>query len=221
MQLINKWTFLGLPAVILISSFGLTLAIWAMIPDTGTGPMYSGAGQAVMWYFFALGLQAMSLTFPFSQGLSVSRRNFFLGTVGLFAVVAAGVAVLYVVMGYLETATDGWGLGGQMFALAWIAERAWFVQVFFYFVLMMFLFLLGFWFATVYKRWQATGAVVMSLSLSVLLLGGLALITLRDWWPAVGAWIVTLTPLSLGAVVLALVLLLGAGAYLTLRRATP
>ncbi|WP_269937013.1 hypothetical protein [Arthrobacter sp. HY1533] len=221
MQLINKWTFLGLPAVILVSSFGLTLAIWSMIPDTGTGPMYSGAGQAVMWYFFALGLQAMSLTFPFSQGLSVSRRNFFLGTVGLFAVVAAGVAVLYVVLGYLETATDGWGLGGQMFALAWIAERPWLVQVFFYFVLMMFLFLLGFWFATVYKRWAATGAVVMSLSLSVLLIGAGALITLKDWWPAVGAWMVSLTPLSLGAVVLVLVLLLGSGAYLTLRRATP
>ena len=99
MQLINKWTFLGIPGVILASSFALTLAIWAMIPDTAEGVKYSGAGQAVMWYFFALGLQSMSLTFPFSQGLSISRRNFFLGTVGLFAVVAAVVSGLYVLLG--------------------------------------------------------------------------------------------------------------------------
>ena len=62
--------------------------------------------------------------------------------------------------------------------------------MFFYFVLMMFLFLLGFWFATVYKRWQATGRWSMSLSLSVLLVGAIALITLQGWWPAVGAWMV-------------------------------
>ncbi|MGA7204149.1 MAG: hypothetical protein WBX27_05920, partial [Specibacter sp.] len=53
MQLIDKWTFLGIPGVILVSCFALTVAIWAMIPESAEGPRYSGAGQAVMWYFFA------------------------------------------------------------------------------------------------------------------------------------------------------------------------
>ncbi len=220
MQLINKWTFLGLPGVILAASFILTLAIWAMIPETAT-PKYSGAGQAIMWYFFALGLQSMSLTFPFSQGLSISRRNFFLGTVGLFAVVAACIAVLYVVLGYVETASNGWGLNGQMFALGWIAERPWPTQVFFYFVVMMFLFLLGFWGATVYKRWQATGLMTMGISFAVLAVAAVGLVTWQGWWANVWGWIVTLTPLSTGAVVLGLAVVLGIGAYLTLRRATP
>ena len=86
--------------MILVSSFVLTLAIWAMIPDS-VGAKYSGAGQAVMWYFFGLGIQSLTLSFPFSQGLSISRRNFFLGTVGLFAVVAAVIAALYVVLGVM------------------------------------------------------------------------------------------------------------------------
>ncbi|MGA7205613.1 MAG: hypothetical protein WBX27_13385, partial [Specibacter sp.] len=185
------------------------------------GAKYSGAGQAVMWYFFALGLQSMSLTFPFSQGLSISRRNFFLGTVGLFAVVAAVVSGLYVVLGYVETATHGWGLNGQMFALQWIADQNWFIQMFFYFVLMMFLFLTGFWGATVYKRWQASGLLVAGIGLAAVLVGAVGLITWRGWWPAVGTWLAAQTPATTGLLVLGFSALLGIGAYLTLRKATP
>ncbi|MHA7269782.1 hypothetical protein [Arthrobacter sp. HLT1-20] len=220
MQLINKWTFLGIPAVIIAGSFLLSMAVWALIPDS-VGVKYSGAGQAVMWYFLGLGVQALTLSFPFSQGLSVSRRNFFLGTVGLFAVIAVSVAALYVVLGVIENATNGWGLQGRMFAIAWVADQPWFIQWFFYFIMMLFLFLVGFWFATIYKRWQATGTLVASLTLSVLLVGAIALITVQDWWPAVGAWASTLTPASIGVLGLALALMLGVGAYLTLRRATP
>ncbi|MHA7305524.1 hypothetical protein ACX80E_09810 [Arthrobacter sp. TMN-49] len=61
----------------------------------------------------------------------------------------------------------------------------------------------------------------MCLSLAVLLVGAIALITVQGWWPAVGAWAITLTPASIGLLVLALVLMPGVGAYLTLRRATP
>ncbi len=222
MQLINKWTFLGIPAVILVSAFALTVAIWAMLPDSaGEGVKYSGAGQAVLWYFFALGIQSLTLTFPFAQGLSVSRRNFFLGTVGLFTVVAAGVAGIYVLLGWLEQLSKGWGLNGRMFALQWVADQPWYVQLFFYFVLMMFLFLLGFWGATLYKRWQATGLLVSGIILAVVFVAAFALITWQDWWTSVGGWIVTLTPLDIGLVALGFSVALGLGAFLTLRRATP
>ncbi|WP_343317876.1 hypothetical protein AAFM46_11345 [Arthrobacter sp. TMP15] len=220
MQLINKWTFLGIPAVIIGSSFLLSVVIWALIPNT-VEVKYSGAGQAVMWYFFGLGIQSLTLCFPFSQGLSVSRRNFFLGTVGLFTALAAVIAGLYVVLGFVEQATNGWGLHGYMFAISWVANQPWGIQWFFYFVMMMFLFLLGFWGATVYKRWQATGTLIMFLSLAVLLVGAIALITLSGWWPAVGAWTITLTPLSIGAIAFLFVVVLAAAAFTTLRRATP
>ncbi|SED95121.1 hypothetical protein SAMN04489740_0350 [Arthrobacter alpinus] len=222
MQLINKWTFLGIPALILVSTFAMTMAIWAMLPDSAAeGVKYSGAGQAIMWYFFGLGIQSLTLSFPFSQGLSISRRNFFLGTVGLFTVVAAVVAGLYVVLGVIETATQGWGLNGRMFALQWVADQPWFIQIFFYFILMMFLFLLGFWSATLYKRWQATGLLVTGIVLAVVIVAMIALITVLDGWTGVGSWILTLTPATTGLIALALSAALGLGAFLTLRRATP
>lgn len=220
MQLINKWTFLGIPAIIIVSSFALSLMIWALIPPTDD-IKYSGAGQSVMWYFFGLGIQALTLSFPFSQGLSISRRNYFLGTVGLFTVLAAVISAVYVLLGFVEQATHGWGLNGRMFALQWVADRVWIEQWFFYFILMMFLFLLGFWAATVYKRWAATGTLVMSISAALALVAAGALITWQGWWPAVGAWMVSLTPLSLGGIALALVVILGGAAFMTLRRATP
>ncbi|MFC8303174.1 hypothetical protein ACFUCV_05750 [Specibacter sp. NPDC057265] len=220
MQLINKWTFLGIPAVIVLVSFAFSLGIWALIPNT-VGMKYSGAGQAVMWYFFGLGIQSLTMTFPFSQGLSVSRRNFFFGTVGLFTVLAALVAGLYVLLGVVEKSTNGWGLQGRMFALEWVADQPWFIQLFFYFVLMMFLFLLGFWSATVYKRWQTTGTLVMCIALAVLLLGAAALTTWQQRWSEFGLWVSTLTPGTTGLLALALAVLLGVGGFLTLRRATP
>lgn len=221
MQMINKWTFLGIPGVILAASFGLTLAIWAMIPASAIGPKYSGASQAVLWYFFALGIQSLTLTFPFSQGLSVSRRNFFIGTVGLFAVIAAAVAGLYVLLGRVEQVTGGWGMNGQMFALTWVADRPWWTQLLFYYAAMMLLFLAGFWGATLYKRWQATGLLVVSVGLGVVLVAAVGLVSWQGWWPNVGSWLATLTPSTVGLWALLLSAALGVGSFLTLRRATP
>lgn len=111
MQLMSRWTYLGIPAVIIAGSFLLSVAIWALIPNS-VGIKYSGAGQAVMWYFFGLGIQSLTYTFPFSQGMSVSRRSYFLGTVAVFAGIAAAISVLYVVLGEIEIATNGWGSRG-------------------------------------------------------------------------------------------------------------
>ena len=122
MQLTNKWIYLWTPLIILVASTLISLAIFAMVPDDAT-TVISGSGQAVMWYFFALGIQAMTLLFPFSQAMSASRRSFYMGTVGLFAGVALVLAVVYWILGLIEQATDGWGMGGAIFAIPWIAEH--------------------------------------------------------------------------------------------------
>jgi hypothetical protein len=220
MQLINKWPYLGIPAAIMVSAFLITYAIWALIPASDEA-LYSGASQAVMWYFLALGIQSMTLTFPFSQGMSVSRRTFYLGTVGLFAVVALAISVLYYILGLVEKATDGWGMNGQLYALGWIAEQPALVQIYFYFIAMVALYMIGFWFATVYKRWQATGVLVAVVGIAVTLVGLVALPTWQGWWPQIGAWFATQTPLSVAGWVSLFCAVLACGSYLTLRRATP
>ncbi|GLB66782.1 hypothetical protein [Arthrobacter mangrovi] len=220
MQLINKWTYLGIPAIILASAFLITYAIWALVPSGG-GAMYSGAAQSVMWYFLALGIMSMTQTFPFSQAMSVSRRTFYIGTLGLFAVVALAISVLYYVLGLIEKATGGWGVNGQLYALGWLADQPALVQIYFYFIAMVALFMIGFWFATIYKRWQATGMLVVWIAVAVVLLGLVALATWQGLWPEVGAWFVAQTPLSVSGWATVFCAALACGSYLTLRRATP
>lgn len=221
MQLINKWTFLGIPMIVLVSSTALTLAIWAMIPkQDGVTTLISGSGQAVMWYFLALGIQSLTYTFPFSQAMSVSRRTFYLGTLGLFAAIALGFAILYYVLGLIETATNGWGMGGQLFALGWIAENNAVIQVLFYFVLMVLLFMIGFWFATVYLRWKTTGMLVTWISLGLLLVAFIGFLTMNEMWMDFWGWLGGFTVPGLLIGLSGLCVLLAAGSYLTLRRAT-
>lgn len=108
LQLANKWTLIGIPLVILAAGILVSLAIFTFIP--GGSEKFSGAGQAPLWYFFAVGIQSLTLTFPFSQGLSVSRRAYYIGTVGLVLVLTLLWGVLYYLLGLLEDATNGWGV---------------------------------------------------------------------------------------------------------------
>ena len=220
MQLLNKWLYLGTPAIILVASTLMALAILAMVPDEG-GTRMALSGQAVMWYFFAAGIQSLSLTFPFSQAMSVSRRSFYLGTLGLFSVLALGLGVLYWLLGLVEVATNGWGLNGSIFAIPWIAGSAWYIQILLYFALTMLLFMFGFWFATVYRRWRTLGLMAALVGFGLLLLGGVGGVTMSGSWAAVGAWFQQLTPPVLTGWLLLGGLLLAAGSYGTLRRATP
>ena len=222
MQLLNKWLYLGIPGIIIASSTLIAIAILAMVPsDGGEGTRLAFSGQAVMWYFLAAGVQSLSLTFPFSQAMSVSRRSFYIGTLGLFSVLALALGVLYWVLGLVEQATNGWGVDGNIYALPWVVESAWWVQILLYFALTILLFMFGFWFATVYRRWRTTGLVAALVGFGLLLLGAVGIASYTDSWASVGAWFMQLTPLALTGWLLLVGVVLAAGSYGTLRRATP
>ncbi|WP_426003177.1 hypothetical protein ACPFL9_13110 [Paenarthrobacter sp. NyZ202] len=219
MQLINKWTFLGWPVVILAAAFLMSLAIFALIPVAEN--KYGGGSQAPMWYFMVLGIQSMTLVFPFSQGLSISRRAFYLGSLGLFAVIALGMTGLYLLGGVIERATNGWGVSGYFFTIPWVADGPWYSTAAFFFVVMMFMFIIGFWFATIFKRWGTTGVLISTLGTVVVLIGLAALATLLEWWGSIGGWFAGQSPLSISGWAALLCILLAAGSYATLRHATP
>lgn len=219
MQLINRWIFIGIPLIILAASFLLTLLIWSFIPSGGV--RFSGGSQAVMWYFFALGIQSLTLTFPFSQGLSITRRTFFVGTLALFSIIALITAVTYWILGVLEQATGGWGVNGRFFALDWIADGPWYQPIAFYFAVMMALFLIGFWAATIYKRWRAAGLLTAGIGVALALVGTLYIIGSRSAWAEVGAFLSSQTQLNVAGWLAVLALALAGASFLTLRRAEP
>lgn len=219
MQLMNRWTFVGMPLVIMGGVTALAIAIAAIIPVDG--PIYVGAGQAALWYFFAVGIQALTLTFPFALAMSVTRRVFFAGTVSVFAFLALAMAVLYFLLSVVESVTGGWGVGGYVYALPWISDGPWYQTILFFWAITLLFFVLGFWGATIYKRWSATGLMVASFGLFAILVGLAGLATASSAWGSVSAFLTTQTPLMISGWLGVVIVLLAGGSFLTLRRALP
>jgi len=219
MQLINRQTFIWVPLLILGGSLALSLVIFSLIPYEGA--KWGGAAQSTYWYFLAVGVQALTLTFPFSQAMSVTRREFYLGTLLTAAVTSAILAGIAVVGGLVEIATDGWGMNGWFFGLPWIWESGAIGAFLFNFVVAMLFFVVGFWAATIYKRFGATWLTIVLVGVGVLFVLGLWVVGRLNAWAALFGWFAEqgVVSLSLWGIVLGVVL--AASAFATLRRAIP
>jgi len=222
MQLINKQTYIWIPLIVLGGAFLLALAIYAMLANSGvTGPKYGGGAQAPLWYFLVVGIQALTLTFPFSQAMSVTRREFYLGTLLTAALTSSILSLIAVVGGLIERATDGWGVNGWFFGLPWMWEAGPLGALLVNFVAAMLFFVVGFWAATIYKRFGGVVLTIVLVGIGVLFVAGMWLVGQLDAWADVFGWFSTVgvVGLSLWGAVLAVVL--AAIAFLTLRRAVP
>lgn len=219
LQLINRQTFIWIPLMILGGALALSLVIYAIIPSGG--PKYGGGGQAPLWYFFALGMQALTLAFPFSQALSITRRDFFFGTMVTAGLGGLLLSILFVVGGWIEDLTHGWGINGYFFRLPWVWEAGPLVAGLTYFALAMLLFVIGFTGATIYKRWGGAATTIVGLGVGAILVGLVFLFTKFSLWGAVVESIGSFGAAGLGLCMLAAVAVLGGISYLVLRRATP
>ncbi|MCC4908628.1 hypothetical protein [Microbacterium sp. cx-59] len=222
MQLVNRQTYIWIPLIILAGSFVITLAIYGILQTAGVeGAKVGGGAQAPLWYFLAVGVQALTLTFPFSQAMSVTRREFYLGSLLTAVLTSALLAVIFVLGGFVETLTDGWGMNGYFFSIPWLWESGPLLAGLFYFVLAMLFFVVGFGAATIYKRFGAFGLTLSLIGLGVLLVAALWLVGWADAWAPVFEWFVQIGAGGLMLLLAGLAALLAVGAFPILRRAVP
>lgn len=219
LQLINKQTFIWVPLIILAGAVIVSVLIYVMIP-VGT-PKYGGGGQAPLWYFLVIGTQAMTLTFPFSQAMSITRREFFLGTLLTAALGSVMLSAIFVIGGGIELATDGYGINGYVFHLPWMWEAGPLAAFFVYFTLAMFFFVVGFTGATIYKSWGPVVLTIVSFALVLVLLGLIFTVTRLELWGNVWTGILELGAVGLALWGLVAVAVLSAVSFLAFRRATP
>lgn len=219
MHLLVRLTFVTLPLIILGGAFALTLAVFALIPSDGV--KVAGAGQAPLWYFLSVGVMAQTRTFPFSQAMSITRRDFFLGTM-LTGLLSSGVlAAVFVILGLIENATNGWGMNGRMYFLDDFGGGNVLVAFLAYLVIAMLAFTTGLTFATIYKRFKVLGLWAAIGGVLVALLAAVFVITRTESWPAVGEFLGGAGPLALSAIGAAVVGIVGVADYLILRRTQP
>lgn len=228
LQYVNRQTFIWVPLMVLGASWLISLMIYGILHSAGIpnvnetgnsdGIVIGGGAQAPMWYYLAVGIQALSLTFPFSQAVSLTRREFFLGSLLAAAISAAGMAFVFVGLGLIEQVTNGYGLNGYFSYLGWVWAAgpvgAWFA----YFTTIMLFFVVGFWFSVIYKQYGTAWLTAIIIGIALLLVGLIALFTWQQMWPEVGAWFVTTGIVGLTLWELLLGAVLAVGCFLTLRR---
>lgn len=216
LQFVNRYTFLWIPLLIIVSAVLISLAIYWMV--AADSPMYGGGGQAPLWYYLVAGVQAMSLTFPFSQAMSLTRREFFLGTVLAAAISAVALATFYVILGFVEQATNGYGINGYIVYLPWLWESGWAGTGAVVAALTMFFFLTGFWFATIYRRAGTIAVTLVTIGLAVVLLAVIFVITRMEAWSSVLEVFMTMGPLGLAGILGGLSVVAAIASWITLRR---
>jgi hypothetical protein len=222
MQLVNTQTYIWVPLLVLGGSFLISLAIFAILLSAGLdGPKYGGGVQAPLWYFLAVGVQALTLTFPFSQAMSVTRREFFLGTLLTAALSSTVQSVIVVIGGLLEQATGGFGVNGYFFYLPWMWAAGPLGAGLVFFTAAMLLFVIGFAAATIYKRFGVLAVTAVLIGVGVILVALLWAVTVTQSWVTVWEGILALGAVGLAVCGLVAVAALAASSFLTLRRAVP
>jgi len=218
LQLINTQSLVWVPLIVLAGAVVVSLLIIGLIP--GDDVKVVGAANAPLWYFLALGVQAMTLAFPFSQAMSITRREFFLGTLILGAIAAAMMASIFLVLAGIEALTDGFWMNGRIAYLPYLFESGWATAWLAYFTVTLLLFVVGFWMATIWKRFGTFAVVAIGVALGLVVTIAIFAITKLQWWASVITWFTDIGVLGVALGGLVLTAALSFGTYATLRRAT-
>ena len=208
---LTAWPLIiGWPIGVLAIAFALSYTLFALLPETDneynfTGGMFSMYGFAVGFY-----LQAVTQTFPFALGISVTRKEFFRAT-----------ALVGTVQSALETAPAGFGVKSRMFGPFRYATENPFLEWLGIFTTLLLVASVGMALGVVYQRYRVTGILATGLAALVVVGSAVIVVSWQQWWPAVGRFFIeTPTVLLLGAIPLALSALFAIASWTGLRRAT-
>lgn len=228
LHLVNRLTYVGIPwiitAVALVISIVIALLITASVPpaDAQTaleGMGYSWAVLSPLWYLAVVGVQAVSAVFPFALGFSITRREYALGTLLTYVVIAAFNATGWTILTEIERAINQSGVLFHHFTALWLGEVGAGTVWLSLFSLQVLIFAVTSAFGAVYARWRAMGMLVLWVAVALVVLGVVAFAVLTGAAPPLLDWLMSLTTTTFFAALLvpaALVFALGWGA---LRRA--
>lgn len=213
---LGKW-LLALGWLIALPSFLVNFTIAVMVNHEQA--FYVGGFCTIYLTTFITGITSFTQTFPFALGFSASRRDYFIGTAGTYTFVSAVSAALLVVMTLVEKQLGGWGQHFYFFSLPWLNDGTAWQQFFVSFVMLEFLYFLGFMIGAMYQRFGTRGPLLFSSAVMVLSTAAVLLATLYGWWHPMWNWLVRHTAAQLAWWFLALAVIQASAAYTMLRRA--
>jgi hypothetical protein len=232
-HLVNRMNYLVLPGAVLAFAFAVDLTIFALIPighhavltSHGIVQVQNSANRdaggliAIIGGFFAVGVQSIAKSLPFSLALGVSRRSYYAGTALLAVTLAVGYGLGVTALQGIERASGGWGVSAHIFRVPYILDGPWYLTWLTASVVLALLFGYGMWFGVVYRRWNLPGLAAFMAAQVTVLLAVAAVITWGHGWHGTGHFFSALSAVSLTGLLAALAAALLAGGYATIRRA--
>lgn len=209
--------------------FAINAAIWLMVTRAAGGRdqlepgafTYNGGISWILFFMMVVAIQAMSLSFRFALGFSVTRRDYYLGSGLYFVLLSLLYSTGFTVLAAIEQATDGWGMDAAFFA-PWALGNESLMLVWYLFLMAMLLFFfMGAAVATVWMRWRSYGLYAFFAGLAVLLVGAAWLITTTESWGKVGEFFTTNSLAVVATWTLPITLVSAVVGFVFLRKATP
>jgi hypothetical protein len=228
LHLANHATYFWVPLAVVGGTFLISLAMYGVL-RLGLGAdappaMYGMGGLQFIpaYYCVTVGIQAMMYTYQFAMAMSLTRREYINGTTVMALLFAGGLSLMFALGRLFENLTGGYGIGFNYFGLTGWFQRYNVLEQWVFLAGLSLLFLTGGFAGTVvYKRGGAIRLVVVMTLWTLLVVGGTAIVTWREWWPAVGTWVLELTPAGAGFWMLLASAGFLAGSYWSMRKTVP
>lgn len=219
MHLKDRWSWIILPWVILLSSFVINLLIAGIAPMEEEG-LTTGGLSSMFVYFFVGGIVSLVQMYPFALGFNVRRKDFFWGTAIAIGLVSVCISIALVLLAFIENTTDGWFVNLHFFVLPYFSDGNVLAQLWIYLLLLLFLFYAGFTISSIYRKFGRNGmyAFFLILALAFTVIGYAA--TYYGWWADLAHWVSDYSMLGLANWTLLPTAVFLAASYSLLRRAT-
>lgn len=221
----NPWIAVLVPMGILSLIFALNYVLFrilsSQVAESGEWNVVTGGILFVYVYVLILAVTSVNQSFPLALGLGSTRREFTIGTAFYFGAASIVIAAAIATAAEIESATGGWGVPFQFFALTGVGVDSWGALFLFSLLMLALAVSIGFVTAVVYVRWKARGMYVYWIIVTVLLLGVLAYLVSIDDWGVIGQFVVEAQALGFAAWSLVITVPAAIVGYLLLRRAVP
>jgi hypothetical protein len=250
MQARDRVTWFVIPLSVLGAGIVIVwfLALFIVIRFGGTTPVYTGALATFYFVMLVTGVGAVIRAFPFAVGFGARRKDFVLGTLAMGVAASVAGAILLGLLSLIEASViKNWGVGLHYFHLPFFSDGSplrqfcwsyyhdmacaqsdpnythggWSLgQFWVYFVLLLFMYLLGLLLASIYQRFGRVGEYILSGTVFLLASVFLLLSSYLSWWGAISGWLAQQTAAGLVWWLLPPMALFAFVSYALLRKAT-
>lgn len=187
LHLRNKNTWFMVPWAILGANF-LINALIALSLNNGE-TINTGAVASIFVYAFVAGTLTIKETFPFAIGLSIRRKDYFLGTALTVLLVNSISGIALTILSAIEQATDGWNVNLHLFKIGFLSDLPYIGILGFNILVLVHCFFLGFAISSLHRRFGSMSMYIFFTA--TLLIGTIGSYTMTHFelWSDFGHWV--------------------------------